>query len=208
MRKEHIYLSGCLQRSYIIRNVIISHNNKSREVLSQWFNYFNKDPDAQFLCPAIPGIDFISKPVARQKKNFPEFPQQTSLHVSLARICSLVHFQNEQQQRGWHYHDLYYNLIDEDCWGLNLNAYFRPVVVTGDNFQSVIPCLFLISTSGRPEHCFASYTAPKQASLFRNWQELQERGGLRSGLCFLLPLVLHLSLLSTAQKHTEPKQKI
>lgn len=171
MRTEHIYLSGCLQRSYII-NIIISHNNKSREVLSQWFNYLNKGPDAQFSCPAILGIDFISKPVARQKKNFPEFLQQTSLHVSLARICSLVHFQNEQQQRRWHYHVLYYNPVDEDCWGPNVNAYFRPVVFTGDNFQSVIPCLFLTSTSGRPEPYIASYTAPKQASLFRNWQEL------------------------------------
>lgn len=82
--------------SEVLHNKKCYYLNKSREVLSQWFNYFNKDPDAQFLCPAILDIDFISKPVSRQKKKFPEFPQQTSVHVSLARICSLVHFQNEQ----------------------------------------------------------------------------------------------------------------
>ena len=65
-------------------------------MLSQLFNYFNQDPDAQFLCSAIPGVDFISELVATQRKIFPEFPQQTSLNVSLARIWSLVHFQNEQ----------------------------------------------------------------------------------------------------------------
>lgn len=95
MRKEDILVRMPLE---VLNNKFyyLTYNSKFRELLSHWLNHFNKVPEAQFLCPAILGIDLISKLVAKHRKKFPEFPQQTSLYVSLTRIWSLVSFQTEQ----------------------------------------------------------------------------------------------------------------